>query len=345
MEFIKPGMLQIYSEKGAINTLAGAKEAARIASPLNTSEYLQQEFFGTNPHTLHIETVGEREEVALHIPSAPYSEEALLVIAHDDKSFRSGQKEAQTIYDMSFPVQKEYWRAVYHGLLALNEISKEEGKDTYKIFATENCMKECTSEEQRTSRSIRIPHVQIIRVDQDLIQPDDTVIRHLQLEQRLLRPQRFFTQQLEQGMQTLSQGKSREALQDLHLRQNSPFGYSFTLRNDLSSDEIATFMNEHHYIYTKLSQQFQESVSERVKQRFIDQPSYRLFLYLGEDDNFSGIVSPEIASHAGAMEAIGVRLERGPHFPRTYSDESLSELRSRIKEKIFFKADNKQEAT
>lgn len=332
----KQGYLHLYAERPAINTSASVMDAAAIANRQNTADYLKQTFFTPNPSILSMHELENGGQTTLMIPSGPYAEGAVMVIAKGPHSLDREGIQTETIYDYPDDVQNSYWMTIYSSLQACNELAKEKGRDGLHVVASENCIATRTNAVHRTSRSIALPHSQIFTLDEQHITPfdeDEEEINHLVFEQQALQQERWLKgyTQLVQGLVV---NKMRHGLEGLRCETKAPFGYSFIASYDGAIEEITQVMNAHHQAYTEAAElwvpQLKPSFQEKIS---IPQPSYRLYMS-SEDGNFQVTVSPEFLSHAGVLEAAGVELKRGPQYPRRISEEQMAQDRAYIRDAV-----------
>ena len=68
------------------------------------------------------------------------------------------------------------------------------------------------------------------------------------------------------------------------------------------------------------------------KKQFIPQPSYRLYIHREKSGDVSLIVSPELFSAGGAIEALGLKLERDEKYPLHYEESMVKDLHQRVEE-------------
>lgn len=305
---VQPGILRIHCEKPAINTNASPTEAARVADTYNSSEFLKRTFFGTTPDILQRFATPSSGEVTTMKPSGPYTEGAVMVIAHGPDSFNQEYVGTEQIYDYPADVQHAYWGSI---LTALKKIQAKNPRQ--QAIAVENCISQRTSADKRTSRSVGLPHSQTLLLNPKHITPESWNIPHLTREQKLLNRSgsmyRFMS-----GVQHAAH--TMDSPLQLEHRQQAPFGYEFTASEQGSIVETTLNMAVHHEAYRQASTAAIAQLSERNQKNIIPQPSYRMYMYIENDGSIRTIISPEVLSHAGVLEAMGIQLQRSVDTPR-----------------------------
>lgn len=331
MEKLPHGELKLHATSGAINTNEPLDKVAEATTRMNTPEFLEDKFFNElNPSILSTKTLESGGKVTVMQPSGPYSEDAVMVIARGPQSYKNGEVLTQNSYDFPFDTQVEYVRTIMSGLKALHHLCEEEGTSSeYSIFGTENCMDQISDENFRLSRSIALPHSQIIRIDHKAVQPTTQRIDHLEHEQRLLRhigKAKVFSQDFMKHMEK----RAGESLRNIQTRTTAPFGYDISFNSGVDASEVARVLAEHHSAIGILSNQWVNRLKPSNKQRTKPMPSYRAFYHYAPNKDFVVTISPEITSHAGVLEAAGIILDRSPENPQLQDDHTLSVTRERV---------------
>lgn len=331
MENLPRGELKLYASFGALNTAEPKEKVAEATARMNTPEFLEDTFFNeNNPHVLSIKTLSSGGKVTVMQPSGPYSEDAVMVIARGPHSYIDGEVPTQNTYDFPFDTQVEYVRTIMDGLQALRGICETEGsKDDYSIFATENCMDRISDSEYRLSRSIALPHSQIIRVHHDTITPTNQTIDHLEHEKRLLKNikrNEEFTHALVPHLKK----RGGSSVASIAPREKIPFGYDISFNPDVTAGEVARVLLEHHGAAGLLSNKWKSGLREANQAKTKPMPSYRAYYHYTDEGSFVVSISPEIVSHAGVLEAAGIMLSRGAEHPRLFDDHKVSETRREV---------------
>lgn len=342
----KQGYLHLYAERPAINTADAVSKAAEIANIFNTPNYLQETFFEPNPTILYTENLTSGGQTTLMIPSGPYAEGAVMVIAKGPHSLDKEEVQTETIYDYPDDVQESYWNTIYTSLQAFSELAEEKGGEGLHVVASENCIATRTNEEHRTSRSVALPHAQIFTLNEADIVPfeeDEEKIRHLVFEQTALQQDKFLSRYT-QLVQELVTGEMRHGLEGLRREQKAPYGYSFVASHDGDIEEIREVMQAHHQAYTEAAHMWIPQLKPTFQQQItIPQPSYRLYMS-SDGGNFQVTVSPEFLSYAGVLEAAGVELKRGPQFPRRITEEQMARDRTYVRDAVVASLTGEEEA-
>jgi hypothetical protein len=312
-----------------INTSANIAEAARIAKTFSTPEYLSYAFFNSlHPDFLYKEVLPSGGKVSVCVPTSPYTEQSVLVVAAGPDSFNHNPVKTEAIYDYPADVQNAYWEKI---LTSLDVFAYESsGQPLSHAVAVENCIAVRTNDQVRTSRSIALPHAHILCINEASLENEDWSLAHLTFEQRVLHNKRLmgvFLKELAKGTQ----------LQDLTARAFAPYGYSFTLWQEgekTPRDKAVTQrLAKHHWAYAQTAQTAETELSARNASKIIPQPSYRLYLS-AEGGAVRAIVSPEFLSPAGVMEAAGIRLERNTAYPQRVPQENSDRVYRNLKREL-----------
>ncbi len=329
------GRIELHSDKPAINTSATPAEAAKVSDGYNTATFLKEVFFEDNPTIIHRTDLPSGGAVTTMNPSGPYSEGAVMVIAAGPHTFDQEHTKTETIYDYPIDTQQAYWASIIDALDIFNQHTLEEEQDPekYVIFATENCMVTRTTEKIRTSRSIALPHSQVMRLNTEHIipfaDPKTAIIPHLAFEQAALKNKKRLTG-IADRVQGLAFDHHSQPLQDVKIHSREPFGYSFAATKAGDVVEVAKNMRIHHESYTRAADELISGLKSSNQKKIIPQPSYRL--YMAYDNGiFRAATSPEFLSHAGVMEAAGVTISRDVNHPRRLAVEKVQEIHGAVK--------------
>lgn len=325
----------MHADVAGINTNVDTRSAAEKIRALNHPENLERIFFGDGANVLYTTQVDSGSRISIVVPSAPYSDESLMVVAAGPASFGSETVETETVYDYPDDAQFAYWGFILDTLRALKDLPELEGGST--VIATENCMATVSNEEHRTSRSIALPHSQIFRVDHSKIQPGRSTIDHLTQEQRILSSGQAvgrFTEHLDSFL--------REHLPEslnprLSPRTHEPFGYQLLLGVNKETEDVADVLFAHHFAYSRAIEGMLKKLNERSKRKIKPQPSYRLYLTYSDDDELTAIVSPQIVSHAGVVEAAGIDLDRSPTHPKGTTPDQMDSFYAGVMAEVLAK--------
>lgn len=325
MQEIKRGLLPVYAEKSAVNTIASAEEAASIAQLYNQSDYLEREFFQRSEKVLWIQELASGGKVSVVIPSGPYTDLSTMVIAHGPHSFDQPAAQTEFVYDYPLDVQETYWAVIIKSISFLSCLPYQGRRH---VIATENAIKTYTNASMRTSRSVCLPHSMINYLEEDCVAAEEWQISHLRKEETLLQNPKLMSGYL---------GLLQEAYHrltgctfvDLSARDQAPFGYQFNLAPVHLVPQITQILANHHHAYSVAAEQTTRFLLEAgyhfLARHLIPQPSYRLFLSL-QAGQVEAVICPEFRSHAGVMEALGVRLHRSPDNQRRKSPSELHQF-------------------
>ncbi|MDQ3008886.1 MAG: hypothetical protein M3Q81_04810 [bacterium] len=315
--FEREGVYRLRSHKEAINTAASPEAASRVAQSYNTREYLEREFFGEHERMLGQTTLEDGSRVSVVIPTGPYSEEAVLVMAAGSEI---DPTKTASIYDLSTATQAEYWKKI---LKCLEVFHASVTHRNQRVAAVENNIKVVTNPEMRTSRTIVLPHTHIIKVDLDALEEGKWRMSHLRKEQFVLRQTAFMQPLLQQLQEELSVATGFQ-FPSLTLRHSAPYGYSFEAGNIYDVPQITSRLAAHHQAYTETANSVLSTLREHHQRKIIPQPSYRSFLEIKDGEKLIATISPECLSPAGVMEAAGIKLERGPEYPQRKTSKELA---------------------
>lgn len=299
------GILRIHCEKPALDSRSTVTEAAAVAKGYNTAEYLQETFFGSAKGILQTTTTESGGQVTLMTPSGPYAEEAVMVVARGPESFTIPDVPTELIYNYPVDTQTAYWNYIF---ASLKHFHSSNTNPNCTIVSVENCICQHSCPERRTSRTIALPHTQILRVDKEHLSDEPWSIDHLNKEQKILSRKVPLNSMLIE-LQNKYQEHSGSPLHNVRIQEKAPFGYTFTASNG-TVEELQKNLHSHHQAYTATAAELIQALRPQNQARLIPQPSYRLFLHLEPDGTVLATVSPEFLSSAGVMEAAGVLLQR-----------------------------------
>lgn len=109
---LERGTLKLHAEVQAINPSDSVKAAALTADRFNTPAYLDHAFFNGNSRILAKKHLDSGGAVSVMVPTGPYADESVMVIAHGPESFQCERVNAETIYDYPEDTQQAYWQAL-----------------------------------------------------------------------------------------------------------------------------------------------------------------------------------------------------------------------------------------
>ncbi len=319
------GILTVRSEKPSVLTSATPQEASKITEKSNTPEFLKNAFFSLDdPFVLSVQELQNEGAVSVVIPTGPYSETDLLVVAAGPTTFSQEKSQTESIYDYPESVQTTYWKTILTVLDSL-EMQKKPGQIA---VMTENAISEVSHSDKRTSRTIMLPHAHVFLFSPEEVQssPLPQEWTHLHTEQRALnmwlQSPKFsaFETELTEALKVLPASVSAKT--DL------PKGYEIRFSDDATPEEVALAMNINQRIYHKTADKMIRDLKVHTVQKLIPQASYRLYLHHDTEANqYVFTVSPEFISHAGVLEAAGVVLERKLNAPEKASPEEKTRIR------------------
>lgn len=322
----------------AINSQTSIEDASRKANSYNTPENLKSFFDVNKEDVLFVKALPDGYAVSEFMPSAPYSEEGVMICAGNLKELGEGKVSTQNIYDLPEDVQKEYWRITLANLIVLGEETKDSNR--FRVLATENTTPR-TGQEHRTSRSIDVPHIQINRFDRNKVVSGEELPSSLQTEQRVLRDEERiwdFAKKIrpDMGLKILP-------------RLSEPYGYSLFFGMDArtaltSISEFQELMLLHHQAYTREARKMVEKLRSQNQKRIIPQPSYRTYIFFNEG-RLEVVISPEFLSHAGVTEAAGLEMVRSSDVKSDFSSDELTNFKRRIAAEAQEKIETDREIT
>lgn len=322
---LESGILKLHSSTVSVNPSADAKSAHEIVAAQNTAAYLRESFFTETPnHIAHTE-LPSGGKVAVLFPTGPYADISILVIAAGPESLSRDLDQTEFIYDYPEDVQLEYWRST---LTILNQLKQSSDPAKEIVLAVENSVAQRTNQAQRTSRSISLPHTQVLLLQPDQVEKTDWRFTHLEREQRVLRFSAI-TKLIQQKLSEVTDQKLSSVLHSVVQQQKAPYGYSFSLPLTFNAADVSHIMKLHHQAYTAAANEALSTLKDEHQSEIIAQPSYRVYISR-ESDFLQVIISPEFLSHAGVMEAAGILLDRSSAHPQRVSPEKFAALRQEI---------------
>ncbi len=337
MEFVPSGTVRMHSATEQVNTNVAKSDAAKRVALQNMPDELDRRFFNPNlPNILRIKKLDSGSKISLLRPTGPYSPEALMVVAKGPDSLSKTVPfldteivATQTIYDLPIDAQTEYFKTIFGGLHAMHMRSREDGTQDPYIFATENNISTVTSPKVRTSRSVALPHTQIVRFHRGMIaESDGPSFPHLKAERKILETTNFFSE-CASGIheRLLATGLIHS---DMSTSDKSPYGYGFSLSPEASASDIQVVMSTHHEAYSEMAQDVLSRLPQRHVDRMVPQPSYRTYFSLGEDLAPRVFMSPVVRSHAGVIESAGIEFSRHPSHPQHMTPEDVAAFHSGV---------------
>ncbi len=342
----KTGILRVHGASTAINTETSPNEAGFKARAMNSADYLLKTFFDPendmlpdgvkSPTGSSLVTVNSTEgTVKLFIPSSPYSELAMMVIAGNEAWLReqgSSMVRTHTVYSMGPEVSFHYWKIAIQSLQVFRAHLPEGshdlmiGQNNLPYFTGE--IKITTDEDIRTSKSISLDHAHIIPVPKNAIDTTRQVsLPHLDVERAALRAPGF-AEFVTCVANALPEG-TRNLLYDFDVHEEAPVGYTFTFPGNMGIELFSQCLKDHHDAFTRVSPRLPRFFPDDLRGlRTLPMPSYRFYATLTAENDIQCYVSPEVLSFAGVMEAAGVGLLRSPEVPIQLDTEQTIKYRT-----------------
>lgn len=322
---LETGRLKLHSSTTSVNPGADIKTAHEIAAVQNTASYLRESFFSTTPNHITNTELPSGGRVAVLFPTGPYADVSVLVIAAGPESLNQDLKQTEFIYDYPDDTQTEYWKST---LAILETLEQSADPEKEVVLAVENSVAERTNPQQRTSRSISLPHTQVLRIQPDQIEKIDWHFQHLDREQKVLRFSAV-TRLIKQKVSELSEPSLQEVFETITQQQKAPFGYSFVVPGSYDAAQFSQVMKAHHLAYSAAASDALTSLKPENQAAIIAQPSYRVYISR-EENQYQVTISPEFLSHAGVMEALGILLDRSSAHPQRVLPETFASIRASI---------------
>src|SRR3989344_8318268 len=335
------------------------KLAAVRSAEQNTLTHLKENIFRPDRNLLPGSLgKGQNGRIVLIRPTGPYTESTLMGVALEDKiftdpgeleSYNTGEKEikivkSKVIYDLPPNLQIEYWKVVMATLTAYNKVFSE--IDNKHVIAVVENVVPATSDDYRTSKSLRPSHFHVIAINTDFIEAQDPFIfpphlQHLQEEiDHFIGKQKLmgeFTKRIHDKLPDSEKEKLEE--NGLKFVTTPPLGYEFSFKvspEELLKDPkfVQECMLANHNIFAKIAK-LARAVVEGVgkygesKWDIIPQPAYRKYIYI-KDGKLCMRICPVLKSSAGPMETLFLDYERDPKNKREFEDKKLSNLQNKI---------------
>ncbi len=354
--FRRKGVYSVHKSPGRIGvsnddhpfTVAATVEAS------NTAKYLLNEFF-YGSEVLFMQRDSSQGMVGGRSPTGPYMDRSILLVACPPNIETTDPTVPVMSYDLPQETRREFLSAELTALQKSHQLAYQKPA-AMKAISAENCLS-VLSGDLRTSRTVRLPHLQVGIVDIQAIneRTKQKPTKGLQDEEKILSDQVFMTRALTAINRSLSHrlpGRDKEY--SLHIRTARPYGYAIVF-NDIdvakvtdkdSLENVLSVMEAHHASFSLVaralerSEKMQETISlsadptHMSPQGMIAQPSYRRITHFNEDNKLEMIISPEFFSHAGVFEASGVTLHRTEKAPLRYPAEDVRAFQEKISEAI-----------
>lgn len=339
MELFKKGFLRVHGTHNVNRDMSKSEVVNRLAH-INSQSNLNNVLDG--PDTQYISRLSDGSLVSIVSPNSPYSEGAVMIIAATKGSLVRKDMRTDFIYDYPDDVQNEYWKLILASMIATDKIIPKKERKKNTVIAVENCISTISTLDHRTSRTMVLPHAQIIKLDAHRIEPGSMKIDSLEHEQTIFSRFDLLHKFVDGVNQKMLQQKNTK---NISAYVQKPFGYfintSISINEAIKhTDQIKNIMRNHHQAYARMAQEAIDSLTIRNKKRIIPQPSYRLLLYFDKNSELCIGISPEFLSHVGPLEAAGIILERNPSFTRYYNDKELLAYKEKLLKKIILETSN-----
>lgn len=345
---------------GNTNTNDGHKRVAMVKEK-NKPATAEHNFFQSQPVLIKYALAdANHSEVVMQRPGNPYGPLDSLVVGIDDSmraaALTPDQVSGRFIFEMSSEAQYKYWQVALAELVALEKLPEPQEENPiydkpsrYHNVIMENTTpisyidaryKNAEGNSPETSRTIYLPHLHVIKVDENWMKLKEWEMPHLDNEQAFV--ERLTTSRVgHEFLRTLSDDINRSTqdtpyaeliqMASIKAEPKRPNGYSvlfdsITPDNVLEHIDVLThFMKSHFEAYRNsaaLTQKQLRWVGQNNDITLIPQPSFRDYMYFQELDGKKVLTirfSPEIFSHGGVMEAAGIKMDRGPQYKNPLS--------------------------
>jgi hypothetical protein len=304
------------------------EEVAVNTAAINTPTELTRRFFGqNNPETLLILPLSDGSEVRLHAPTGRYTPLATMVVAHGPEFDKLPPEETittQNIYEYSENTQAAYWGMLIHGLEAYRDTLDT---DKYRIFAGGNWVAQHSNFDERTARTVGLPHDHLCAVRKKDIKP--YIEGGVEAIEGLTEEKTITNRLLPHFLPRLERALPEDFPLRLETRTNLPYGYSFVIPADAGMATVAQLMKDHNTAYEAVA----NTIKTRHEKRGAEihtQPSYQLYIELDEQGDRHVTISPSFLSAAGVLESAGIQLKRNPYYEEQFTDAEVSGVQTAV---------------
>jgi len=334
--FFPRGILRLNSDKKVSNSrrVPTIESAARI-SLMNTPQELYERFVKIEP-IFRKNTAGGLVETLT--PSTQYSAVSLMVVAIPNEivgHINSGghdRIETQNIFAYPDDSKQEYYLQTLCAIKAMEQARL--GNDLVRgVMAYENTTLSVSTTESRVSRSLVLPHVQIVQSHFPLKQAQGLYFPPgYALESKWLQDENQYSEFVHTLSAELASVDDLENIEVLQ-RSDKPYGYTLMLSSTkdgslskeskrLSKLLIANDKALAQFLPEKTAGLSERSITGTNRKTIILQPTYRTYIYF-VDGLLRVTISPEILAPLGSLENLGFEVSKGPDEPVRYSKEEI----------------------
>ncbi len=350
------GRVEVHSTGQAIRNTVSRAEAAASVQHTNRGSWLKDWFDlqSKRQRVLHAEQHTDGK-LGIIEPTGKYDYLDWLVVMADNEQLATKDDALVPVkraVDVTPELHDRYLDMSLRVLLAAERRFPQN-----HALIEENDMQQITNADHRLSRSIGYVHSHVISSAPTDIKPGFVDNPHLRYERAFLRK---VTGKLVDDLMTRQDGigpivkKGLEnALADLKhsvsigIRKQPPYGYSLKL-NGITRENVLQnistvrdIMRFNNIAYEAIEAQAREEAAEqmekvaaRYKQRFPDDDDFsirpplsrRQYTYFGPTGELTVLLSPQILSHGGPMEAKKVSCDRSPDYVDPYTREQYNSI-------------------
>lgn len=282
--------------------------------------------------------------ISAKFPTSQYSEPSIMTVSTPIFSETNNSSNTYLIYDAPTSVQEEYWKMTLKLLNSITDITNINNHPLTDstVFLTGHHCRHRQDVGYPSARSVLAHHDHIIITPKKLPgesyqAPDFGLPEEIYLltNRNNLKLPYYLPNFVSFLKETFSP--------KLTIRHQQPFGYSFNVANNPT--ELSTILYKHFRAYKEameaseyleksvLGENVSKDLSEKIeydsKKGRVIQPSFVLYL-IPNNENIKVIVSPMLVG-IGGPERAGIKLQRGPQYPRRFSDIQYQKIIEDIK--------------
>jgi hypothetical protein len=317
----RPGIEGALLMKGTgFNGHVPIEQVATNTARVNTPKELTKRFFGEdNLGTVAGIPFEDGSQIRIHRPTGPYTPNGLMIIAHGpDFSKYPQDKPIQTeqIYTYPEKVQAAYWNTIVQTLATYESVL---GSNKH-IFSGGNHLANYSNKQERTARTIGLPHDHFCAIDErDMADYIDGGVAGI--------PGYMQQQEITRHLSRVALPRMKRTFPDVELyaREHLPYGYSFVVGAHETPERFAEIMRANYESYKAIAEPY-------IRKGIVPimQPSFQVYIQLGDRGARHITTVPSFMSPSGVMEAVGIQSRRDLSYPNSSNEEVDNKIMEKL---------------
>lgn len=325
----------------SVNTGIGIIDEIRKGNTLSLQENHSNKILEENAFFLkRVDNWG----ISAKFPTSQYSEPSIMTVSTPIFTESDNSTNTYLIYDAPKIVQQEYWNMTLKLLNRISDITKEDGHplDESMVFLTGHHCRHRQDVGYPSARSVLAHHDHIIIAPKNL--PSESYqAKDFGLPREINLLTNRNNQEIPYYLPNFVSFLKETFSSKISIRHKKPFGYSFSVENN--SSDLTTILEKHFKAYKEameaseyleksvlgenVSRDLSQSIDYESKKGRVIQPSFVLYL-IPDDKKIKIIISPMLVG-IGGPERAGIKLERGPKYPRRFTNYQYQQIIKDIK--------------